>query len=98
LAVFVLFWVTDVVFQIDLIRINPPLVLRVLHDGDIVLVLVTVIGGRIVPSSTSSALRPLGLASAVQNRPMQTSTWSLENVYEIDIDLMRLQNLGEAGM
>jgi uncharacterized protein involved in response to NO len=34
--------------------------------------LVTVIGGRIVPSFTSSALRPLGLENAVHNRPALT--------------------------
>jgi len=62
LAVLGLFWLTDLVFQIALIRNNPLLALHAVHVGiDIVLVLVTVIGGRIVPSFTSSALRPLGL-------------------------------------
>ncbi len=73
LAVLALFWLTDLVFQIGLIRNNPPLALHALHVGiDIVLVLVTVIGGRIVPSFTSSALRPLGLEDAVHNRPILT--------------------------
>jgi uncharacterized protein involved in response to NO len=73
LAVLGLFWLTDLVFQIALIRNNPLLALHAVHVGiDIVLVLVTVIGGRIVPSFTSSALRPLGLEGAVHNRPALT--------------------------
>lgn len=73
LAILGLFWLTDLVFQIGLIRNNPPLALHALHVGiDIMLVLVTVIGGRIVPSFTSSALRPLGLENAVHNRPALT--------------------------
>jgi uncharacterized protein involved in response to NO len=73
LAVLGMFWLTDVVFQIGLLRHNPPLALHALHIGiDIALVLVTVIGGRIVPSFTSSALRPLGLSAVVENRPVLT--------------------------
>ena len=73
LAVLGLFWLTDVVFQIGLIRRDAPLALHALKIGiDIVLVLVTVIGGRIVPSFTSSSLRPLGLQDAVHNRPALT--------------------------
>jgi uncharacterized protein involved in response to NO len=66
LAVLALFWLTDLVFQIGLIRNNPPLALHALHIGiDIMLVLVTVIGGRIVPSFTSAALRTRGLPDVV---------------------------------
>jgi uncharacterized protein involved in response to NO len=73
LAVLGLFWITDLVFQIGLIRKNPPLALHALHVGiDIMLVLVTVIGGRIVPSFTSAALRPLGLPDVVQNNSAVT--------------------------
>jgi uncharacterized protein involved in response to NO len=73
LAVLGLFWLTDLVFQIALIRNDPPLALHALHVGiDIVLVLVTVIGGRIVPSFTSSALRPLGLENHVHNSTVLT--------------------------
>ncbi|MGD0503562.1 MAG: NnrS family protein [Steroidobacteraceae bacterium] len=69
LAVLGLFWLTDLVFQIGLIRHDAPLALQALKVGiDIVLVLVTVIGGRLVPSFTSSSLRPLGLQDAVHNR------------------------------
>ena len=73
LAVLGLFWLTDLIFHVALIRDNPPLALHALHVGiDIVLVLVTVIGGRIVPSFTSAALRPRGLVNAVNNRPALT--------------------------
>jgi len=71
LIVLGLFWLTDVVFHVGLLRSNAPLALHALHVGiDIVLVLVTVVGGRLVPSFTSSALRPLGLQGVVQNRPV----------------------------
>lgn len=73
LAVLALFWLTDLVFQIGLIRNNPQLALHALHIGiDIMLVLVTVIGGRIVPSFTSAALRALGLPDPVHNSPVLT--------------------------
>ena len=73
LAVLGLFWLTDLIFHIGLLRHNPPLALHALHVGiDIVLVLVTVIGGRLVPSFTSSALRPLGLPDAIHNSPILT--------------------------
>ena len=74
LAVLTLFWLTDLSFQVCLIGKNLPLALQALHVGiDIVLVLVTVIGGRVVPTFTSSALRPLGVANAVQNRTLITA-------------------------
>jgi uncharacterized protein involved in response to NO len=50
------FWLTNLTFYLGLIRDNPPLALHALHIGiDIVLVLVTVIGGRIVPAFAASA-------------------------------------------
>jgi uncharacterized protein involved in response to NO len=74
LAVLGLFWLTDLIFQIALIRNNAPLALHALHVGiDIVLVLVTVIGGRIVPAFTSAALRPVGLDKAVHNSSALTA-------------------------
>lgn len=74
LAVLGLFWLTDLVFQIALIRNNAPLALHALYVGiDIVLALVTVIGGRIVPAFTSAALRPAGLDKAVHNSSALTA-------------------------
>jgi len=73
LLVLALFWLTDVVFHMGLLRSNPPLALQALHVGiDVVLVLVTVIGGRIVPAFTNSALRTLGLPDAARNRAVVT--------------------------
>jgi len=60
------------VFHVGLLRQNPPLALHALIVGiDIVLILVTVIGGRIVPAFTTSALRQVG-TSAVQSNPVLT--------------------------
>lgn len=74
LAVLTLLWLTDVTFHIGLLRSNSPLALHALHIGiDIVLVLVTVIGGRIVPAFTSSALRAPGSTDVVQNRVVVTA-------------------------
>lgn len=74
LAVLTLFWLTNVTFYIGLLGSNAPIALHALNIGiDFVLVLVTVIGGRIIPAFTSSALRPLGLADAVQNRAVVTA-------------------------
>jgi uncharacterized protein involved in response to NO len=73
LLVLMLFWLTNLTFHIGLLRNNAPLALHALHLGiDIVLVLVTVIGGRIVPAFTTSALRSLGLQHVVQNRSVLT--------------------------
>jgi len=73
LVVLGLFWLTNLTFHVGLLRHNPPLALHALHVGiDIVLVLVTVIGGRIIPSFTRSALRPLGMPDAVHNSPVVT--------------------------
>jgi uncharacterized protein involved in response to NO len=69
LAVLLLLWLTDVVFHIALFNKDPPLALHALHVGiDITLLMVTVIGGRLVPAFTTSALRARGMAGAVQNR------------------------------
>ena len=74
LAVLILFWLTDLVFHIAMSAGNPPVALHALHVGiDIVLVLVTIIGGRIVPAFTTSALRLLGITDAVQNRAAVTA-------------------------
>jgi uncharacterized protein involved in response to NO len=73
LIVLGLLWLTNLTFHIGLLRSNPPLALHALHVGiDIVLVLVTVVGGRIVPAFTGSALRPRGLQDLVKNRPALT--------------------------
>jgi len=61
LAVLLALWVTDAAFYWGLSRGDPALARRALLVGiDIVLLLVTVIGGRIVPAFTSSALKQRG--------------------------------------
>jgi uncharacterized protein involved in response to NO len=74
LAVLTVLWLTNVAFHFGLLRGDPPSALHALHLGiDMMLVLVTVIGGRIVPAFTSAALRPLGAAQAAQNRASITT-------------------------
>src|SRR5450755_531033 len=75
LLVLMLFCLTNLTFHIGLLRNNLPLALHALHLGiDIVLVLATVIAGRIVPAFTTSALRSLGRKDVVQNRSVLTVT------------------------
>jgi uncharacterized protein involved in response to NO len=66
-------WLTDLIFHVALIRKNPVLAGHSLNIGiDIVLTLVTVIGGRIVPAFTAAALRQQGVQGAVQSRLVLT--------------------------
>ena len=61
LAVLIALWITDIAFHWGLARGDAALARRALLVGiDIVLLLVTVIGGRIVPAFTSSALKQRG--------------------------------------
>lgn len=65
-------WLTDVVFLYALMRDDVLLARTTLIVAiDIVLLLVTVIGGRIVPAFTASALRARGLAAN-----LRTSRWT----------------------
>jgi uncharacterized protein involved in response to NO len=69
LAVLVLFWLADLAFHIALMRENPALARHTLLMGiDLVLVLVTVIGGRIVPAFTNSALGQAGAPGMATSR------------------------------
>jgi uncharacterized protein involved in response to NO len=71
--VLVALWLTDLVFHVALARENPALAAHALIIGvDIVLTLVTVIGGRIVPAFTAAALRHQGVQGAVQSRLVLT--------------------------
>ena len=73
LAVLGAFWLTDVVFYVGLLRHDAPLALKALVVGiDITLLLVTVIGGRIVPAFTTSALRAQGLDAKLHSRSALT--------------------------
>jgi uncharacterized protein involved in response to NO len=64
-----LLWLTNLVFHVAVLHRNPPLARHALILGvDIMLILVTIIGGRIVPAFTSSALRQQGVPSVLQSR------------------------------
>jgi len=69
LAVLAVLWLADVVFLVAMFRPDPVLASRALRVAiDIVLTLVTVIGGRIVPSFTANALRRRGETPSVTSR------------------------------
>jgi uncharacterized protein involved in response to NO len=77
LLVLTLLWLANLIFHIALIERSPPLALHAILIGiDLMLVLVTVIGGRIVPAFTATALRPLGLQDSVTSR----SAWTIAAV------------------
>jgi len=69
LLILTLIWCSDLAFYVGLSRNDSPFALHAIHVGiDIVLILVTVIGGRIIPAFTAAALRPSGLQDRVQSR------------------------------
>jgi len=73
LFVLTLLWFANLIFHVALIRRDAPLALHAILVGiDVMLVLVTVIGGRIVPAFTAAALRPLGLQGDVTTRSSLT--------------------------
>jgi uncharacterized protein involved in response to NO len=74
LVVLGVLWLTDLIFHLALIRKNPVLADHALNIGiDVLLTLVTVIGGRIVPAFTAAALRQQGVQGAVQSRLVLTA-------------------------
>jgi len=63
-------WITDAVFLAGLAREDPVLASRSLRVAiDLMLLVVTIIGGRIVPSFTANALRRRGEAPEVHSLP-----------------------------
>ena len=68
LFVLLMLWIADAVFLYGLWQGDAMLITAALRGGlDIVLVLVTVIGGRIVPAFTGNALKASGLAVNMRN-------------------------------
>lgn len=64
------FWVTDAVFIVGLLGEDPLLSRTALVAAvDVVLVLITIIGGRIVPAFTRNALRASGVPAALEPKP-----------------------------
>ena len=73
LAVLGALWLTNLVFHTGLIRHDAPMARHSLIVGiDIVLMLMTVIGGRIVPAFTAAALREPGVEKAIKSRTALT--------------------------
>ncbi len=73
LLVLGMLWFANLAFHVALFRNDPPLARHALIFGiDIVLILLTIIGGRIVPAFTASALRQQGIQGAVQSRLVLT--------------------------
>jgi len=70
LVVLAALWITDALFVAGLAREDPVLASRSLRVAiDLMLLVVTVIGGRIVPSFTANALRRRGEAPEIRSLP-----------------------------
>ena len=66
-------WLTNLGFHVALIQHDAPMARHSLIVGiDIVLLLVTVVGGRIVPAFTTAALRQQGIEGALKSRTALT--------------------------
>jgi len=90
LAVLAAFWLTNVVFHVGLWHHDAPLARNALIIGiDITLLLVTVIGGRIVPAFTSAALRQQGIDGALKSRTAVTVLSIAAMVGVIICDMVR---------
>ena len=71
LALLALFWIADAVFLVSLVLDEPLLSQRALVAAlDVVLVLITIIGGRIVPAFTGNALRASGAPQSMRSTPV----------------------------
>lgn len=69
LIVLVALWSADAVFMYALLRADVSLAMTALRVSiDVVLLLITVIGGRIVPAFTGNALRQRGIEAPVRSR------------------------------
>jgi uncharacterized protein involved in response to NO len=90
LAVLAALWATNAVFYWGLGHGDPALARHALLVGiDIVLLLVTVIGGRIIPAFTSAALKQRGLATSVSVSPGMTPLAVIAMLALIGVDLWR---------
>jgi len=70
LIVLALFWMTDAIFVYGMVRGDSMLSrTALLAATDIVLILITIIGGRIVPSFTGNALRASGAQISLRSTP-----------------------------
>ncbi len=71
LLVLLVFWLMDAVFLYGLVSAKPAMASAALRAAlNLVLVLITVIGGRIVPAFTANALRKQGLEPGIRTSPL----------------------------
>jgi uncharacterized protein involved in response to NO len=68
LAVLAALWVANLIFHVGLLHHDSPLAHKAIIAGiDVTLLLITVIGGRIVPAFTTSALRQRGIETTLNS-------------------------------
>ena len=90
LLVLFLLWSCNVAFHVSLWRDDPALARQALLAGiNLALILVTVIGGRITPSFTATALRQRGVDATVRSRRAMTPVVVALMVAVAAIDLVR---------
>lgn len=90
LMMIALLWLTDAVFLAGLARGDPGLASGSLRVAiDLMLVVLTVIGGRIVPSFTANALRRHGEAPQVRSLPWLERTVMALMIAVVVVDLWR---------
>lgn len=88
LAVVAALWATNAAFYWGLDHADPVLARHALLVGvDVVLLLVTVIGGRIIPAFTTAALKGRGLATGVSVSPGMTPLAVIAMLALIAVDL-----------
>lgn len=89
LIIIMVLWAIDAWFLYSIANGELALASRALRVGiDLVLLLVTVIGGRIVPSFTASALRQQGIEAAIRSRPLVERVTIGSMVLVVLIDLV----------
>jgi uncharacterized protein involved in response to NO len=93
LAVLAALWATDVAFYWGLFHRDTALARHALFIGiDVVLLLVTVIGGRIVPAFTSAALKQRGLSSTMRAWSPMTPLAVVAMLAVIAVDLVKQES------
>jgi uncharacterized protein involved in response to NO len=89
LIIIMVLWAIDAWFLYSVANGDLALASRALRVGiDLVLLLVTVIGGRIVPNFTASALRQRGIEAAIRTRPLVERVTIASMVLMVLIDLV----------
>ncbi len=99
LLVLVALWSGNIVFQYALLHADVLLAMTALRVSiDVVLLLITVIGGRIVPAFTGNALRRRGIETPVRSRPWLEVTVIAAMALSIVIDAVAPFGLAAASV